>query len=126
MHDSNGRKLVKFFNEACLLLNNGRIKHSYVIAHNRCKISAFNIFRIHLPYILHIGMPLGGHAYEELVNLPQQLTRLPRFECYITFQNSYQYWLACNPICFRVESGIFSVKIRTILWGFILRVSTKC
>ncbi len=27
MHDSNGRKLLKLFNEACLLLSNGRIKN---------------------------------------------------------------------------------------------------
>ncbi len=27
MHDSNGRKLVKLFNVACLLLNNGKIKN---------------------------------------------------------------------------------------------------
>ncbi len=56
MHDSNGRKLVQLFNEACLLLNNGRIKNSYLIADNRRKMSAFNICRIHVPYILHIGM----------------------------------------------------------------------
>ncbi len=30
MHDSNGRKLAKLFNEACLLLSNGQIKKSYV------------------------------------------------------------------------------------------------
>ncbi len=41
---------------ACLLLNNGRIKNSYQIADNRRKILAFNICRIHIPYILHIGM----------------------------------------------------------------------
>ncbi len=56
MHDSNCRKLAKLFNEACLLLNNGRIKVSYLIANNRRKISAFIICRIHIPYILHIGM----------------------------------------------------------------------
>ncbi len=56
MHDSNGRKLVKLFNEACLLLNNGRIKKSYLIVDNRRKIPAFNIYRIHIPYILRIGM----------------------------------------------------------------------
>ncbi len=56
MRDSNGRKLVKLFNEACLLLNNGRIQKSCLIADNGCKISAFNIFRIHMPYILHIDM----------------------------------------------------------------------
>ncbi len=56
MHDSNDRKLVKLFNEACLLLNNGRIKKSYLIADNRRKISAPNICQIHIPYILHIGM----------------------------------------------------------------------
>ncbi len=56
MHDSNGKKLLKLFNEACLLLNNGGIKNSYLIADNRRKISAFNICRIHIPYILHIGM----------------------------------------------------------------------
>ncbi len=42
MHDSSGRKLLKLFNEACLLLNNGRIKNSYLIADNRRKISALN------------------------------------------------------------------------------------
>ncbi len=56
MHDSNSRKLLKLFNEACLLLNNGRIKKLYLIADNRRKISAFNICRIHILYILHIGM----------------------------------------------------------------------
>ncbi len=30
MHDSNGRKLLKLFNEACLLLNNGRIKKIHI------------------------------------------------------------------------------------------------
>ncbi len=49
-------KLVKLFNEACLLLNNGRIQKSYLIADNRRKISALNICRIHVSYILHIGM----------------------------------------------------------------------
>ncbi len=38
MHDSNGRK------------------KSYLIADNRRKISAFDIYRIHILYILHIGM----------------------------------------------------------------------
>ncbi len=56
MHDSNVRKLLKLFNEACLLLNNGRIKKSYLIADHKRKIPAFNIYRIHIPYILHIGM----------------------------------------------------------------------
>ncbi len=32
MHDSNGQKLLKLVNEACLLLNNGRIKNSYLVA----------------------------------------------------------------------------------------------
>ncbi len=56
MHDSNGRKLLKLFHEACILLNNGRIKNSYLIADNRHKKSAFNIYRSHILYILHIGM----------------------------------------------------------------------
>ncbi len=30
MHDSNGRKLVTLFNEACLSLNNGRIKKMHM------------------------------------------------------------------------------------------------
>ncbi len=47
---------LKWPNEAYLLLNNGQIKKSCLIADNRCKISAFNICRIHIPYILHIGM----------------------------------------------------------------------
>ncbi len=31
MHDSNGRKLLKLFNEGCLLLNNGRIKKIHIL-----------------------------------------------------------------------------------------------
>ncbi len=53
MHDLNGRKFAKSFNELCQLLNIGIIKNAKLITDNGRKILAYNISWIHIPYILY-------------------------------------------------------------------------
>ncbi len=87
MHDSNGRKLLKLFNEACLLLNNGRIKNSYLIADNGRKISAISAWDCHLIHDNDIGYEMSAL----IIVLPKKSVRKfsDEFSKYVLQQDEF-------------------------------------